>query len=99
MLFYFTRGHNSLLPSNLKHILIKKGNSSVFEELMVDSEDASCWENDNHNFKTILNGSSLAGWRMSGPGSFELDNNMIVTKGAWGSSGIQRKASEILFCL
>ncbi len=37
-----------------------------------------------HYFETILDGNSLSGWKMCGPGMFVLEDGMIITKGGMG---------------
>src|SRR3712207_9302985 len=48
----------------------------------------SPFENDNNgndqNFKTILDGTCLHGWKMCGPGRFDLIDNMIISSGGQG---------------
>jgi hypothetical protein len=48
----------------------------------------SPFENDNNgndqNFKTILDGTCLHGWKMCGPGGFDLIDNMIISSGGMG---------------
>jgi 3-keto-disaccharide hydrolase len=39
---------------------------------------------DDHNFETILDGTSLHGWEMCGPGTFVLENKMIMSQGGMG---------------
>ena len=51
---------------------------------MVEMKRAPRRDNDDNAFKQIFDGTSLAGWRMCGPGSFELENNMMITKGGMG---------------
>jgi hypothetical protein len=58
---------------------------------MVELERIPCKDNDDVAFKNIFDGTSLAGWRMCGPGSFELENNMIVSKGGMGLLWYARK--------
>ena len=41
--------------------------------------------NEEHeNFKTIFDGTSLHGWKMCGPGRFDLIDNLIVSNGGMG---------------
>ncbi len=42
-------------------------------------------------FKNLFDGTSLAGWSMCGPGTFELENNMLVSKGGMGLLWYARK--------
>ena len=47
----------------------------------------SAYDNDDdhhHDFKTILDGTSLHGWKMSGPGRFVLENRMAMSEGGMG---------------
>ena len=41
--------------------------------------------NEEHeNFKTIFDGTSLHGWKMCGPGRFDLIDNLIISNGGMG---------------
>jgi hypothetical protein len=42
------------------------------------------YDNDNPYFETILDGTSLHGWKMCGPRMFVLEDRMIVSKGGMG---------------
>jgi hypothetical protein len=39
---------------------------------------------DDDDFETILDGTSLHGWKMCGPGMFVLEDRMIISKGGMG---------------
>ena len=54
------------------------------KEKTVEVKRVPCQENDAPGFKKIFDGTSLAGWKMCGPGTFELENNMIVSNGGMG---------------
>src|SRR5919112_1492676 len=41
-------------------------------------------DDDHHEFETILDGASLLGWKMCGPGMFVLGHKMIISKGGMG---------------
>ena len=54
------------------------------------------YDDEDNDFETILDGTSLQGWKMCGQGKFVLGNKMITSEGGMGLLCIQRKSFETL---
>jgi hypothetical protein len=70
-------------------MVVELAQARYLEQLQIsESHLESCWSMRgaayDDDFETILDDSSLHGWKMCGPGMFVLEHRMIISKGGMG---------------